>query len=307
MSAVLNLSKIRSNKQSRKTQYETEFDPEYGVLWAYINADDNQCFTTSLLDDIRSVDSQVIANKGHFYYEGERTPINYYVVGSKKPSVFSFGGDLALFSTLIKLRDRDALFAYAELCIDNLFPKIQNFFCDSMTTISLVQGDALGGGFETVLSSDIIIAEEHTKMGLPEILFNLFPGMGAYSLLSRKIGMSATEKLITSGDILSAEQLYKLGIVDILAPTGMGEAYVYDYIKTNHRKRNGLQAIHKTRNLVNPITREELMQITELWVDAALRLDEKDLKMMHRLVRAQSKRIESNVLLSNTVEQHQTI
>ena len=44
-----------------------------------------------------------------------------------------------------------------------------------MTTISLVQGDALGGGFESALSSDIIVAEESAQLGLPEILFNLFP------------------------------------------------------------------------------------------------------------------------------------
>ncbi|MFX8696407.1 hypothetical protein ABTM58_20350, partial [Acinetobacter baumannii] len=69
----------------------------------------------------------------------------------------------------------------------------------------------------------------------------------------------------------------------------------------------GLQAMHRARDLVNPITHEELIRITELWVDAALRLDEKDLKMMHRLVRAQSKRIENNVLSSNVAEQHQTV
>src|SRR3972149_4441233 len=62
------------------------------------------------------------------------------------------------------------------------------FACPTLTTISLVQGDALGGGFETALSSDVIIAEQSAAMGLPEVLFNLFPGMGAYSLLTRRIG-----------------------------------------------------------------------------------------------------------------------
>ena len=292
MSAVLNLSEIRSNKQSRTTQYETEFDPEYGVLWGYLNAQDNQCFTPSLLEDIHNVDSEIIKNNGCYLHDDKPTQINYYVMASKKPSVFSFGGDLALFSTLIKLKDRDALQAYAKLCIDNLYARIQNFESNNLTTICLVQGDALGGGFETVLSSSIIVAEESVKMGLPEILFNLFPGMGAYSFLARKIGIRAAEELISSGDILSSEELHKIGVVDIVAPNGMGEAYVYDYIKTNHRRRNGLQCIHRARNLVNPITHKELMQITELWVDAALRLDDKDLKMMHRLVRAQGKRLD---------------
>ena len=52
------------------------------------------------------------------------------------------------------------------------------------TTISLVQGDALGGGFEAALCGDIIIAEKQARFGFPEVLFNLFPGMGAYNSCS---------------------------------------------------------------------------------------------------------------------------
>jgi DSF synthase len=56
-----------------------------------------------------------------------------------------------------------------------MYRRITNFRSPTMTTISLVQGDALGGGFEAALTSDVIIAEESAQMGLPEILFNLFP------------------------------------------------------------------------------------------------------------------------------------
>ena len=48
-----------------------------------------------------------------------------------------------------------------------------------MVTIALVQGDALGGGFECALAHDLIIAERSAKLGLPEVLVNLFPGIGA--------------------------------------------------------------------------------------------------------------------------------
>ena len=50
-------------------------------------------------------------------------------------------------------------------------------FHTPLITIALVQGDALGGGFECALSFDVLIAERSAKMGLPEVLFNLFPGM----------------------------------------------------------------------------------------------------------------------------------
>jgi DSF synthase len=155
-----------------------------------------------------------------------------------------------------------------------------------------VQGDALGGGFEAALTSDVIVAEESAQMGLPEILFNLFPGMGACSLLARRIGMRAAEELILSGKILSAAELHKLGVVDVVATDGQGETAVRNWIAKNAKRRNGMQAVFRARQFIHPVTRAELDGIVELWVDAALRLGERDLKMMNRLVRAQMKRME---------------
>ena len=79
-----------------------------------------------------------------------------------------------------------------------------------------MQGDALGGGFECALASDLIVAEERAQLGFPEILFNLFPGMGAYSLLSRRVGMKGAEKMILSARLYTAEELHELGVVDLL-------------------------------------------------------------------------------------------
>ena len=53
-----------------------------------------------------------------------------------------------------------------------------------------------------------------------------------------------------------------------------------------------MQAVLRARNFIHPVTREELDGIVELWVDAALRLSERDLRMMQRLVRAQTRRME---------------
>jgi DSF synthase len=161
-----------------------------------------------------------------------------------------------------------------------------------MTTLSLVQGDALGGGFESALASDVIVAEESAQMGLPEILFNLFPGMGACSLLTRRIGIRAAEELVLSGKILSATELHRLGVVDVVATDGQGETAVRNWIAKNEKRRNGLQAVLRARQFIHPVTRQELDGIVGLWVDAALRLGERDVKMMQRLVRAQIRRVE---------------
>ena len=231
-----------------------------------------------------------MANGARVEVDGALQDAHYYVTGSRVPRVFNLGGDLALFVLLIKARDRDALAHYARLCIDNMYPRIHNFFSPTLTKIALVQGDALGGGFECALASDVIVAEESAQLGFPEILFNLFPGMGAYSLLSRRIGMRAAEELILSGRILPAAELHRMGVVDVLAKDGQGASAVRDWIAANAKRRNGLQAAFRARKLVHPVTREELDAITDVWVDAAFRLQDRDLKMMGRIVRAQMRR-----------------
>ena len=275
-----------------KTQYQTEFDPANGTVWGYFNPRGTACFSLGLLKDIRAHDNELAANGGRIDFNGEMQKVNYYVVGSRIPHVFNLGGDLALFVLLIKSRDREALAHYAKLCVDNMYPRIQNYYAQSIVTISMVQGDALGGGFECALSSNVVVAEESSQMGLPEILFNLFPGMGAYSLLARRIGMRAAEELILSGRMLSAKQLHEMGVIDILAKDGEAEVAVREWIAKSWKRRNGIQAVLRARQLVQPITREELDAITEVWVDAALRLEDKDLKMMGRIVRSQMRRLD---------------
>jgi DSF synthase len=161
-----------------------------------------------------------------------------------------------------------------------------------MTSIALVQGEALGGGFEAALSASVLIAEESSRLGFPEILFNLFPGMGAFSFLSRKVGRRTAEEMITSGTIYTARQLYDLGVVDVITPDGTGHAAVHGFIDKHSRNIAGRQAFERARNAVSPISEEELMRVVEIWADTALKLQERDLKVMDRLIRAQSRNID---------------
>jgi len=276
------------------SQYETEFEPATGTVWGYFNPrEGTPCYSLGLLKDILAHDQKLVADGCQVELDGMRHPVNHYVTASRTRGVFNVGGDLALFSMLIKARDRDALANYAKLCIDNIYPRTQSFFSPTLTKIVLVQGDALGGGFECALASDVIVAEESAQMGLPEILFNLFPGMGACSLLARRIGLRAAEELILSGKVMSAADMHKLGVVDVVATDGQGETAVRNWIAKNAKRRNGMQAVFRARQFIHPVTRAELDGIVGLWVDAALRLGERDLKMMGRLVRAQERRTQA--------------
>ena len=278
-------------KTLAETEYE--FEPASGTLWGYMRQRGNPCFNLALLKEIGAVGNALTTNAGHIEFEGAMHKVHTYVGASRTPRIFNLGGDLALFLLLIRSRDRDALAHYARLCVDNVHAQVEHYRRPDLTTVSLVQGDALGGGFEMALSADVIIAEESAMLGLPEILFNLFPGMGAYSLISRRAGAKVAEELILSGKVLPAARLHEMGVIDVLAKDGEGESATQAWIAKNARRRSGFQAVMRVRQQVNPVTREELDAVADTWVDCALRLDDRDLRMMSRVVRAQMERMDA--------------
>ena len=91
-----------------------------------------------------------------------------------------------------------------------------------------------------------------------------------------------------------------MGVVDVVAPAGQGESAVRRWIMSNAKRRNGMQGVFRARQIVSPVTREELDAVAETWVDAALRLEDRDLKMMSRIVRAQMRRMEDGDVESVT-------
>jgi DSF synthase len=299
------IAEVRVFPQSQFEQLELRFDVEYGVMWHFMRPKARPVFNLQLLAELRAFHRSIEQQNGLVWDNGEERRINYLVLGSKAPCVYSLGGDLNLFRDAITEKDRERLVEYGRKCIDNMHPWSRNLDLP-LTTIALVEGDALGGGFECALSASVLVAEESARMGFPEVLFNLFPGMGAYSFLSRKIGRRLTDELVTGGNLYTARQLYDMGVVDVLAPDGAGEEAVYGFIRKHSKAANGRRAIEMVRREVDPVTREELMRVVEIWADAALRLTERDLRMMDRIVRVQSKNAELEVVSSNVTPLQRT-
>lgn len=269
-------------------QLTATFDKETRAMWSRWTARERPCFNPGLLSDIRAYYSFLAESGGLVDCDGEAQRVEYVVLASGMPGVFNLGGDLDLFKQLIGEQDRAGLLRYGRACIDVLYRNYIAHELTAVTTISLVQGECLGGGFEAALSSDVIVAEKSARFGFPEILFNLFPGMGAYSFLDRKVGQKLAEEIITSGKIYTAEEMLALGVVDAVAEDGQGEAEVRALIKRRSRMRNGLAALAATRRRVHSITFEELLDVVQIWVDAALRVNLRDLKLMQRLVSRQN-------------------
>lgn len=269
-------------------QVRTRYDAEFGISWLFMQPNPRPCFNRICMRELLTNQTQIEA--AHLYPQHRPQQVtNYLVLASDVEGVFNLGGDLAIFKAAIEKQERAKLLEYAQLCIENLwtFYNMQA----PITTIALVQGQAMGGGFEAALSAHVLIAEKGSMMGLPEVLFNLFPGMGAMSFLARRVGLAAAEKIIRSGKVYTAEELYEMGVVDVLAEAGQGEKALQDWVRKTHKSLNSFQAIQKAKQRVNPLTKQELLDITEIWVDAALRLTERNLKVMERLVRAQNTKV----------------
>jgi DSF synthase len=86
-----------------------------------------------------------------------------------------------------------------------------------------------------------------------------------------------------------------MGVVDVVAGDGAGEAAVNAFITSHSRSSNGRRGIEAVAREVQPLKHEELVKIVDIWADAALRLGDRDLKLMERLLRAQSRR-QSNAI-----------
>ncbi|MDQ2734402.1 MAG: crotonase/enoyl-CoA hydratase family protein [Pseudomonadota bacterium] len=259
------------------------------TYWCYMRPQGKPIVTNGLLRDLRVMQDSLSDLFENAKEAGER-PFSYFVFASRAPGVYSLGGDLDYFARCMRTGDRESIHHYARTCVEVVHQNV-NAFNLPVITMALVQGDALGGGFETALSFDLIVAERSAKMGLPEILFNLFPGMGAYSFLSRRLDALRAQKMILSGRIYSAEELHDMGLVDVLAEDGQGEAAVCDYVKRMSGKHNAQYALYQARRRVNPVTWEELRDVVDIWVDAVFQLSESDLKKMARLTAAQDRRL----------------
>jgi DSF synthase len=212
------------------------------------------------------------------------------------PGFFNTGGDLQLFQEKIRARDRQALTDYADACVVAIHG-LMTGFGTSTITLSMVEGAALGGGLECALAHQFALAQSDARMGFPEIAFNLFPGMGAYSTVYRRAGQTLAEELLLGGSMRSGDWYHEKGLVyQVFAPS-QGIRAVRTLVDTFIPKLNGIRGTLAARQRVAGISLEELLDVTHAWVERALSLEQKDLAYMARLVNAQSKVSRATVLV----------
>ncbi len=273
-------------------QLDVEVNYEQKAVWLFLNSYPRPCFTPRLFEELDRFQLILKQYEGRLSHEGEMVEIEYSIITSRHP-VFSYGGDLAYFIECLCKKDREALSRYARLAIDGMY---YNFIGRDLgiTTISLINGDALGGGFEAALSSHILISEKKANFGLPEVLFNMFPGMGAYNLISLRLNPTMAEQLILSGQRYNSSEIHKMGLIDTLVEDGDGINAVDQFIKSHKKHYNTRKAINRIRSILNPLDYKQLLEIGEIWVDSAFKLTDRDIKVMQRLIHGQNKVLEKN-------------
>ncbi|MBP2831636.1 enoyl-CoA hydratase/isomerase family protein [Aquimarina sp. U1-2] len=222
------------------------------------------------------------------YFSHPDRPLKFIVSGSEHQGIYNMGGDLSFFLHCIRSKDIEQLITYANLCIDAIYA-IHSSFDLPVITIALVEGNAYGGGFECALAHDYILAAEDVQFCLPENKFNLFPGMGAHSLLTRKVSPSEVNKLIRSDTMYSAKNLETIGLVEKIIEPKMAMQSLYQYI-AKIKERFNFELHHiQCKKMVNAISKEELLAITNLWVEACMKVASFDLRRMEILAKAQSR------------------
>ena len=292
MNAIVEFPALAS--LDRMKQFDLEYDPDLRTLFSWMKPAPRPCFNREFLDDVVRFEGALEERQGWIAYRSQPHRVDYAVFGSRIEGIFNLGGDLSMFIQSILRKDHAELERYANLCVDNMHRRIRGFGAD-IATISLVQGKAFGGGFECALASDTIVAERSATFSLPEVLFNMFPGMGALSLLGRRIGLRKAEEIIMSGQVFTAKEMHELGVVDVLVDDGMGVDTIRGIVRTRQKRQNSYRAMARAKREYQPIPHSEMRSIVSVWVEAVLQLESRDLRMMARLVKAQDRLSERTI------------
>ena len=102
--------------------------------------------------------------------------------------------------------------------------------------IAMVNGLTLGAGCEVAIACDMIIASENAKFGLPEITVGVIPGGGGTQMLPRLIGEKKAKELILLGQAISAEEAYRMGMVNKVVPKEKLTETVEEYLELLKKK-----------------------------------------------------------------------
>ena len=268
-----------------------KIDDEFKILWVGIDLQDKLCYSMSFLDNLTHVKELIV-------YFIKKENIKYVVAYSLNKGVWNLGGDLEFFVNCIRAKNKKSLTEYAYKCIDLVYNYNSNYEMDVFSTC-VVQGNAFGGGFESALSGNFIIAEESAKFSFPEVIFGTFPGMGAYSFLTKKVGFNKANEIINSNKTYTSKEILDLGIINEMCDDGMGISTMKSLIRNGDMEK---YISNPFLNICNKVSKQELLDVVNVWLDKAFTLSEDNLDRMLKLANFQKRKIEQTKKNETIVE-----
>lgn len=177
---------------------------------------------------------------GTFRRMEEDKDIRAIVLTGAGQKAFMAGADIKEFPTWL---GRNDMVEHVELN-HQVFQYIERLV---KPTIAMLNGLTLGGGCELALSCDFRIAEEHVKIGLPEINLGIFPGGGGTQRLPKLIGISKAKELMFFGDSISADEALSIGLVNKVTTSGTGMAVALEWAtKLAEKSLNSIKNIKES-------------------------------------------------------------
>jgi len=128
----------------------------------------------------------------------------------------------------------------------SVFSRLKNL---PQVVIGAINGYALGGGNELAMACDIRIASSRAKFGQPEVKLGLIPGFGGTQRLQRIVGQGYSKELIFTGDMISAQEAFRIGLVNhVVAPEALNRV-VNDLAQKI--MNNGMKAVKLAKKSIN--------------------------------------------------------
>jgi DSF synthase len=266
-------------------EVEIAYESAIKTLWVTIRPELKPVFTLQLLDSLVKIQSAIFALWGA-PDQYHRAPVRFLAFRGTGP-FFTLGGDLDFYLDCLAKNDRAALAEYARLSTEGAIWNTSGLN-GLVVTLSTIHAKAIGGGIDAPRSCNVMIAEEQASFVYPEIKFNHFP-ITAVAILSRRMGPRAAEKLLMSGEEMSAEAFMEAGGLEAVVPTGTGEAWIRKYCADSLPIHAAKTALFTAFNRRAGDLREELSHLGQIWADCMLRLSPSAISKLQRIAQTQDR------------------
>lgn len=223
------------------------------VLWLYFDKENSSSnnLDENVLTELSAIIQEISNDKS----------VQGLIITSNKVNGFIVGANIQAIS---KLKTKEEILTFIQLG-QKVFDELAAL---NISTVALINGLCLGGGLELALACDyrIVVADDKTRLGLPEVLLGIHPGWGGTIRLPRLLGGPSALELILTGKTISPYKALKLGLIDQLVPLRQAERAALFYASAKIKKKNSFFAInwkkitnyHWMRNIISKIVQRRL-------------------------------------------------